>query len=430
MLFLLLARRKGFVSPAIIWCASFSAALIAAGIGQFLWDDLELSAAVAFILLMGVIIFVGVSLLIEKACLADSSQKSTKSTTLSHLSAFSGFTIAAICFFAIFTCVVYFRDVQMIVNNLAGKEVDLSATIEMYRNYTIGLMRGTVEEAGKISPLASISFRALEVIGVYVLANFIFLPNELKKKTWKRYSVCIALIAFVLFFPTGSRSPLVHYVIAAFVLIGLYFKIEGKKVTLRMVVQALLVCGIILCAFAVLSIIRGENMRLGILGYLSFFLGSGVASLNHVIDLTMLASLSDPFAAFYEVIGKIGIEISSQDQALWVSFVGYDSNVFTAFANYYAAFGLVGVAFYSILLALLASSVYVAALKVRGVTWVASYAFFGYVLFDAIRSDALSSLIGVPLVEYVFFLITIPVLLAKINEIAIGNSKNKAQYEK
>lgn len=428
MLILLLARKKGFVSPSVLWCGSFFFALTAAWMGQSQWGGVELSSTMALLLILSVAVFIFISLLMEKTLIHEISCGADVRTLKQNLPVLSLSTIGIICLFALFTCSIYFSDVHEIVKDSVEENADVFTIIEAYRNYSIGLMKGNVEEVGKISTFSSICFRALEVVAVVILANFIFLDRKEKRMSWKRYSFCMALIVAVLFFPTGSRSPLVHLIIAGFVLVGLYLKLTGKKLSLRFAMRAFLLIILVLGLFALLSVLRGESMRLGIVGYISFFLGSGIASFNQVFDSASLAMMPVPFTGVMNLVNKLGGEIEAPEQGLWISYEGYDSNVFTAFSSYYAHFGLAGVIAYCVALAVIVSLVYTKALNSRSLVWVSVYAFFGFVIFDAIRSDALGGLLGVPLIEYVFFLIVIPAALFRIEGMTqTGRKKSRTQ---
>lgn len=338
-----------------------------------------------------------------------------------NLPALSIPTVLIVCLFALLTCFLYYSDVQEIVKNSIDENADFFTTIEAYRNYTIGIARNNVEEVGKISTLSSLCFRAIEVVSVYIVANFFFLSNEARKKTWKRYAICIALLSLVLFFPTGSRSPLVHLIVAGFVIGGLQFKFARKKFSLQLTIRIIILLLVLLGLFALLSIIRGESMRLGFVGYISFFLGSGIASFNQVLDADMLNSMALPFTSLLNLINRFGIETGELSQAPWISYEGYDSNVFTALSSYYAYSGLLGTLAYCIVIAIVMTLLYLKAVNTKKIIWVSTYAFFGFVLFDAIRTDALSTLIGVPLVEYVIFLAIVPILLMKTDAFFKGD---------
>lgn len=414
----LLWRRQSVASPSVIWCASFLLAIGSAWIGQAIWDNLELSIVASLTFVFSSILFVCASLVTEYAAANQFLSYGKKNEKILNLPILSRSSIMLICLFVGIVGFMYFFNVKEIVDKNAGAGVDYLSVVEKYRDYTISVAKGRLESVGQISLLVSFLFRCVEVLGVYVLANFIFLTSEQRKGVWRRYALCIALVALVLYVPTGSRSPLVHYIIAGFILVVLCFRMRSGKITPRLVTRTVIVLAITLVGFTLLSLLRGEIMRLGLIGYLSFFFGSGVASFNQVLDSGLLSEMAYPFTGVINLVDKIGIEIQVPEvQGVWIPYKGYDSNVFTALSSYYEYFGLSGVMLYVICVAFVMSLLYLAATKTQKVTWIATYAFFGYVIFDAIRNDALSGLVGVPLIEYVVLLIVVPAALRRINKV-------------
>lgn len=319
--------------------------------------------------------------------------------------------LVGVCLFAIAVCFLYVEGIRGILANLSYADGGFWDAIANYREVVILSSKGRLEgDYGKIPLLASVGFRALEVVSVYVVANYLFLPKNVRTRQLRRYAPAFLVVCLVLFLSGGSRSPIVHFAIAAIVIAAVRFDKEPhQRITLQAAVRLALVAVILLALFALLSFVRGEELRQGLLGYLSFFLGSGVASFGYAFDGDMLWQLSEPFQALDSLIGKVVPLPADEGLApLWIDFEGNSSNVFTAFSSFYAHYGVGGVLSYCILLALVMTWLYSRAYYAEQLNWVVAYGFFGYVLFDSIRADALSSLVGVPLSEYVVLLWIVP----------------------
>lgn len=396
--------REGLSSPAMIWVASLLLCCAAAFAGQFLWDNLPLGIDAFLIIVAAALVFATASVLVSTLLLKP--RTATARNCLSCEPPLPLWFLGAVGMLAIATFIIYSNDVQAIVRSYGSESTGLMQAIGSYREFTIQEARGLVgNDYGKISVVASVMFRALEVALVVVSYNFIFMSSEDRKRYWVPFGLVILVSCGSMFLSSGSRSPIVHFAIAVIVLVAFSYDRSGKSVKLGVVFRWLGIAVLVLALFSFASVVRGEEMRLGLLGYLSFFLGSGLTSLNHMLSDQLLQQAPDVFSALTSMLSKV-VELPQGDSSapLWIDYLGYSSNVFTGFSGFFAHSGFLGVIGYCGTLGIVFALLYTQAANSSAPAFVMAYGFFAYVLFDVIRADAISSLIGVPLIEYVLLI--------------------------
>ena len=393
--------RAGLGSPATIWLVSLFLCCVSAFIGQLLWDDLSLEPDLFIVILVTAAAFVIVALLIA-GMLREDKGNNGDNVDRAYENPLPTWFLAAVCLFAIATFLAYSHDVQVILRNYGSDFSGLMQAIASYREYTVQSAQGQIDgDYGKISFVASVMYRALEVVIVFVAFNFVFMSSSNRKKLWPLYAAVVVVVCGAMFLTSGSRSPIVHFVISVIVLVALKCDFFGKTISLATALQWTAVALAVLVLFSVASVIRGEQMQMGLVGYLSFFFGSGLTSFNHMINDQLLAQAPSAFPAFSDLISKV-VEVPGENEvvSLWISYPGYSSNVFTGFSRFYAEAGFLGVFAYSGVLALAFSALYGKVIASKQCGFIVAYSLLGYVVFDVIRVDTLGALLGIPLIEY------------------------------
>lgn len=408
------ASRKPYSSPAFLWIASFFVATSCALIGQLIWDNEPLHEYIAITIICSTILFVGVYTLVNHFSSASLSSGNTHSVQFQDTQPFTIRQTVLICVFGLVVLCVYLYDVQQIlILNGWERSIGILDIVNNYREYVISVSKGSMEDAGgRISLFSSIGYRAYEVVLTIAAVNFFFLEKTQKKENWAKYFIILILGGGVLFLAGGSRSPLMHLFIAVLVAWLVSKELMSVRLTASTAFRLILVIVILLVLFSALSLVRGEQAREGgLIGYLTFFFGSGITSLNHAYIESLMSSMLDPLSSLRSLIERIGL--GSVDEGIqwpWINYVGNSSNVFTAYSSYLKVAGLFGALVYAVFVSGVFSLLYKKVKQKSDMRWVIVYCFFSYVLIDGIRSDALSSLIGIPLIEYGILLYFLPML--------------------
>lgn len=399
-----------YTSPFAIVVVSFILALIGSLIGDHIWGITVNGDQSVSIIIIGLLSFsIGslvVTLINGKYRIApiSSSELNCPSYILNNRATLIALTII------IGTIYIYFSDIRRLVSSI-GYSGNILEIISIYRNYIIQSQQGAVfDTTSQISALSGFLFRCVEVIATFVVINYVFLDSDRRKRYASQYIAIILASVAAFFLCGGSRSPIIHYVIAGIVAIGIKYTREHAVIPLAQIVKFVLALILILSVFVGLSTIRGEELRLSIFGYITFFFGSGISSLNYVLS-TANEYAPSFLSSLYDLLDRLGITTPQISNNIWIQFDGYSSNVFTGFFPYYTQGGLLAVAVYGLCLGIVFTLLYMRASKSDNVIWTVTYCLFAYALFDLIRADALNALIGIPLFEYLIILITIQYII-------------------
>ncbi|WP_289835436.1 O-antigen polymerase [Collinsella ihumii] len=398
--------RQELASPISIFTISFLCAIGSSLCGKYIWDNIGDQSKTILVLATGIASFLIVSIIV--GCIKPRVfGQNVRALVLTEDQAIIVPHYKLIILLCVITFMVYYADIKSIANEL-GFSGGILDTLSRYREYVIQSAQGreySVE--GSISFVAGLLFRVLEIVSAYALVELIFLKEKVRKRYYKKYCIILILIFITFYLCGGGRSPIVHLILCIICAAGLYLTKNRIKIDLSF--TAKIVCAVIvtLIIFIVFTYFRGETLKLSPIGYITFFFGSGVSSLNAAFSHNDTYSITI-FSSFIDLISKIypniidKLDISSIQP--WIRFDGYSSNVFTGFYGYYSHFGLLGVTIYAIISGALFSLLYERALKSERLDSIVIYCFYIYIIFDMIRTDSFGTLIGVPLIEYMLCL--------------------------
>ncbi|MCH3943558.1 MAG: oligosaccharide repeat unit polymerase [Atopobiaceae bacterium] len=211
------------------------------------------------------------------------------------------------------------------------------------------------------------------------------------------FPVIAVFLSCVFILSTGSRGTVINFVVEALLIWFILDVRDGKSPIL--LARRFLIAGAILfvvstVALFIMGPLVGRPAGMGIVDYISFYLGCGVPSLQMALDKGLWAGSPlgyHTFYGIYSLLYKIGITSSLTPYAGdFMRLGGHGSNVYTCFFRYYSDFGLPGVLVLGGLGGFLFTTLYDLAKKSSPIMLVI-YAYIGLYLVDLSREDYLSS---------------------------------------
>lgn len=233
----------------------------------------------------------------------------------------------------------------------------------------------------------------------YVLAYL--MARAVAKKEYRQVLPPFALFLLASGFclVSGSRTSILYYVVAFFVLTSVFLFREHeekrKSLSIKLLGVGVAVAAIGCLAFYASSALVGRKASSGLLEYISVYFGCGVPSLQTLIDKGIPAVAIPGVRTFYFLFSlpfKFGLISDFPSYSIaWVGVGGHNSNVFTGFARYYLDFGFVGLVILSMLGAVLMTYLYRAARKTYAPVLMALAGYMSVYAFDFAREEFIFS---------------------------------------
>lgn len=194
---------------------------------------------------------------------------------------------------------------------------------------------------------------------------------------------------------SGSRTAILYYVVAFFVLTSVFLFREHeekrKSTSIKLLGVGVAIAAIGCLAFYASSTLVGRKASSGLLEYISFYFGCGAPSLQSLIDKGVPAEAIPGVRTFYFLFSlpfKFGLISDFPSYSIaWVDAGGHGSNVFTGFARYYLDFGFAGLVIFSVLGAVLMTYLYRAARETYAPVLMVLAGYMSVYAFDFAREE-------------------------------------------
>lgn len=289
--------------------------------------------------------------------------------------------------FVIITILLIFTNMKQLTG-----ESSISTVINSYRSSSEIFNNEAAIQNIKINTLYMIMYRMCEIIGLIYI--YIIIRNKLAKYKNNPSSIILIILCILLTFLLSGRSGFMRYLIEALVIwLILYRKKKPLKIVkfVRIMIKAAI---IILPLFYLILPLLGRSTSATWWDYLSFYVGSPIASFDVLIEKGLAHSQN--FGALtlkgmQGILSKIGLYNSYSNYASkWVYFkTGLSSNVFTSMYAPFVDFGLSGVIICQFLFGYIFTKLYLNAKENINVRYLLIYAFFANLIIDQFRSEKL-----------------------------------------
>lgn len=370
-------------------------------IGLSSWNVVELQWDGFAIVLLGSVCFVGGCLLADRAPAKESRAEHMRSTRLRLPKPSENVpNWKFIVLFAIMLLAVVVRIKETVdLANASGKTFDSFMSMASY--VRMNTMSSFSTDSIRIGEGFSMVERQLEkVVKVAGYVSVLLAVKALVDKTPRKLVWPIACLGVSLLFVllTGGRGSFAFTIASG--LFAYYFLSirKGKNAwkASKTIIKATVIIALIgLPLFFLSSALIGRKASMGPVGYISFYLGAGIPSLQHALD-SGIASAQYPgmntFYGVYTLLYKIGILKDIPAYAgSFISLAGHNSNIYTMYYRYFADFGYVGVILLSTLCGFLYTKLFLWVKRSHSFVAIACFMPVGCYLFDLEREEFLFS---------------------------------------
>ena len=204
------------------------------------------------------------------------------------------------------------------------------------------------------------------------------------------------LVAAAMSLVSGGRGGVVTLALIMFLslALSLQWRDGAKRSSMRTAIYCLAGGAALALLFYAMGFVVGRNPTGGIVGYLSFYLGAGVPSLEKVLDTPLMEYALTGFNTLhdqYYLLAKIGLVGHVPAYGSQFVLIGdYSSNVYTFAYRYYIDFGMPGVIVLSAVSGLSFTMLYKIALScIHRPAVFFCYCTIGVQLFDIMRDEKL-----------------------------------------
>jgi oligosaccharide repeat unit polymerase len=410
-------RSSGYelFAPITIVPLMFVVAVVLALIGWGSWNQIELQSDGFTIISIGCLAFLIGGILVERFVfnrkLSSTSRESSpvKSTTQSfsnpQLSLY--YILGYIALFLILCLAIYVRikDTYRLGAQMGFHYSGYSDLVSQVRKQTTAINGSNNVKIGQgFSFLEKQLEKFAMAIGYlcsYLLAKALRIwikDRKNKKNCLLAIFPSILLITNTIFnLVSGGRTQIFYNAAAVFFslfILGLRNHQNPLKLSRNFIIFLVPAAVIFTALFYTMSGIIGRKTSSGILDYISFYLGAGIPSLQHLLasGAPSLGWGGYTFFGLQTLLYKIGfINHLSSYSIQWVPLAGKGSNIFTTFARYYLDFGYFGVIFLSLLLGALLTWMYRYCLNCKYEFVIPVFMMFAVSLVDLPREDYLYS---------------------------------------
>ena len=255
-----------------------------------------------------------------------------------------------VCLFSVGVILLTFQDVRNIASSI-GVFSTFGQMAGIFRDASVS---GTLETGfSRWTRYGSMILCALSYVYVYITIQVVVLKIK-KKKAWYFTHVMPIIMYMIYAIMTGSRNPILQILIAAitifFLLHNKYYS-KSRRFELKSAIKIFVIGCVILFLFSSMRGIVGRTSDLDAWDYIAKYVGAPIKLLDMYITYdggnTSMIWGQETFVNVWKFIGhRIGNSYLA-DLVMnkeWRSINGFSlGNVYTAFREYYADFGTIGV---------------------------------------------------------------------------------------
>lgn len=424
---MLLAYRlfdKEVLSPTLITCAAFLVSTILAMIGLLSWNDQGyLRASTMAICILGIVSFFTGELISRIIFKCESKKDNSRKNRTIHIRTI---VYILITIFIIVATIILIAEIKRVCFSFGFESGSLPETLAFYRSKT-SLFSNELNSAGV--DIGFIPKQMKKVVDcLFIIFAFIATNNFLSNKKNKRDYIYPLIICAICtpssFLGNGGRAMLMHMIISFVMIAAILFQVLHKKTKTPVANKKKLI--ITICCAALLSglifysttsIVGRNNNNSDIVQYMSFYLGTPIASMNKKITENNIEHDKigeKTFYGVYSTLDRYGIiEYDEPNSNDWVTHNGYHSNVYTSFWSEYYDFGIFGVIILQAIFGFCSGLMYVMVTKKDNIYPLLVYAFYAYVLIDQIRDNHFYSLFSSTTIVYLVIIYCLYFLLIK-----------------
>jgi oligosaccharide repeat unit polymerase len=389
------------LSPMVLNTLMFTVAAALCLVGLSSWNVVELQWDGFSIVLFGSVCFVGGCLLADRASARESHPKHVRSTRLwLPKLAESVPNWKFIVLFAIMLLAVVVRIKETVdLANASGKTFDSFMSMASY--VRMNTMSSFSTDSIRFGEGFSIVERQLEkVVKVVGYVSVLLAVKALVDKTPRKLIWPVACLGISLLFVllAGGRGSFAFTIVSglfAYYFLSIYRGKKVRRVSKAIIKAAAVIALIGVPLFFLSSALIGRKASMGPVGYVSFYLGAGIPSLQHALDsgITSAQYLGmNTFYGVYTLLYKIGILRDIPAYASnFIYLEGHGSNIYTMYYRYFADFGCMGVVLLSALCGFIYTKLFSWVKRSRSLIAIACFMPIGCYLFDLEREEFLFS---------------------------------------
>lgn len=237
-----------------------------------------------------------------------------------------------------------------------------SGTLYIYNIVNIGyelgakwlFVIGAVKNSGIWTWNLKISYNIVRILGyAFILVfcqNVIGLNDKLKNNLKFLFAIIFTLI--VLFF-SGQRGDLIVFFISFFIISIIIYYDKKKRLSLKNFLLYVGLCssGVLGFLYFVKEFVKNRSVELGILDYITYYFGNGIALMGKIVEKPELAHQpfvgyfgEKTFFGFYNTLYSLGIIASKPAERSWI-WLGdgrNGGNEYTFLCGPYIDFGFIG----------------------------------------------------------------------------------------
>ncbi len=358
LIFSLIITKDIFSPPSII-CESYLIAILCTIYNVKLWD-FELHLNTFFIMLLGLLSFIIPSFLMVK-------QKSIKNTNIDKntisLIKYPKSTMMLLNVIAFIIFVIYMFYFFKAIGSFSNF-TEFSQKMEIYRENTQFL---GVEYIPTLVNFFSKFCRAFAYINIYILINNILYCKFYKIKINNIFNNLFSIILYIpLTLTSGARFDLIIFFISSLIMFAiLYKKIYCKNLNIKKVIKITLLIFVILLFFSQSRTLVGRTSKSDTMTYITNYFGGGIACFDMYMQDTKVKTDilgQELFFGINKFLGQLNI-ISVNNESDSMKFRISNSgvligNIYTGFRKMHHDFGVAGILFFQIILALIFNKLY------------------------------------------------------------------------
>lgn len=386
------ANNKDIMAPSFISCIAYILCNVCAILGLFTWNNVTISWKLIGIITLGLVAFIIGEVIVRK--IYNKKIKKEEKITEEDIIKIKKWKIILSIVLIVIEIILMFFEIRRIALAAGFNNNNILKMFSFYRNKSQLFSTELVKKGLKINIIVSQINKLCNVLGIIYI--YVFLKNVINKdkiKTNIIYTIPIILCC-ILALMTGSRTQIIKYVIATFI-IG--FILYSKKNSLKTLLKKVLIIGtclivIVLPLFYITLPLLGREQDKGFFTYITFYLGTSIPSFENYLNKPPAKSEQfgeETLRGINSLLNKIGvIDKVTPVSREWTHFPGSNhSNVYTAFRRYMQDFGIAGVIICQFLFGMTFTFIYLVARDKKNGIWLIFYGIYSYMLIDQVRDE-------------------------------------------
>lgn len=348
---------RDYVAPAVLFSASFLVAILNYASNLIRWNT-SMKLTTFIVLLLGITTYVLVSIIVQNLRIGMKSSEDLHGLNQSKVIFYRKIPILIFSVFEVLASYLFAKTVISVTAKY-GTDGSLSSAISMYQYLskftTVGL------------PIPNyILYSYILVISSSYIFGYILVNNFCYTKKVDWFILMPLLISLVSCFLTGSRGEFIRVVITMVILyvVKQNVIVNNIKKKVKSLLSILGVVILLVISFEGLAKIMGRDASLKAYDYISVYLGAPIENLNEYLQTSEVTqnifgsnTFREQFNWFYKSVGSTGSMVQLNPQLNYLN--GYNlGNVYTTFKFFYADGQILGVIFFTALMALIIQSLY------------------------------------------------------------------------